>query len=163
MNKSDYSDEEAREILKRAVVHQETDEFKYNEQQLFDLGRDIGLAPDAIVKAEQELLRNKATSQPAAPTPEISAEEALFRRERLQPFKVHVAVFIAAIPLLLFLNFVTSGLAFPWALIAILGWVMGLVGYYMTDGRMEGEGYEKAYDKWRRKRQRRLAQAKNDQ
>ncbi len=162
MNKSDYSDEEARAILKRAVAHQEVDEFNYNEQQLFELGRDIGLAPDAIVKAEQELLRDKAVSEPAATKPEISAEEAAFRRERLQPFKIHVAVFLAAIPLLFFLNLITSGLAFPWFLIAVLGWAMGLVGYYMTEGRMEGDAYEDAYEKWQRKRRGRLARTQND-
>jgi hypothetical protein len=54
MNSKRYSDEEAREILKRAVDFQQQDEFEYTRDQLLDLGREMGLSQDAIVKAEQE-------------------------------------------------------------------------------------------------------------
>lgn len=161
MNKREYSDDEAQEILKRAVTHQDGEAFKYDQQELLDVGRELGLSQDAMVKAEQEMHQGKPASavdkllglDPLI-TKNLRAEEAAFQRERLAPFKQHVVVFLAAIPLLIILNMLTSGFAFMWALIAIAGWGMGLVGYYMTVGRMEGDDYETELAKWKHKRQR---------
>jgi hypothetical protein len=173
MNKREYSDDEAREILKRAVAYQERDDFKFSEQQLLDLGRDMGLSQDAIVKASQDFQRGIET--PVMRTTakgrnlangkvEISAEEAAFRRERMSPFYIHFGVFLACIVLVFFLNLLT-GLSFPWFLIVVLGWGVGLVGHYLSEGRMEGDAYEDAFDDWldkqktrQRKRQRRVEQ-----
>lgn len=176
MNKREYSDDEAREILKRAVDYQERDDFKYSEQQLFDLGREMGLSQDAIVKASHDFQRG--VESPVRPTGkagrsaknsgEISADEAAFRRERMMPFYIHLGVFIPCMILLFFLNFITSP-GFPWSLIAFFGWIPGLVGHYMSIARTEGDEYEDAYDDWldkqetrQRKRQRRLEQLRHE-
>lgn len=165
MNKRTYSDEEARDILKRAVEHQERENFNYDEQQLFDLGQEIGLSPEAIVKAEQEVARNDRPAGLAAlmgrvaspAPPPLSDEEALFRRERLHPLKIQFAVYIMAVLLTFTFNLMT-GLAFPWFLFVVFGWAMPLVGFYMEWGRMEGDDYEKSFAKWKRKRAKRLEQ-----
>jgi hypothetical protein len=176
MNKREYSDDEAREILKRAVDYQERDDFKYSEQQLLDLGREMGLSQDAIVKAQQDFgvgaespVRAKGTSGTGAKEkPQVSAEEAAFRRERMMPFYIHLAVFIPCIILVLFINMITS-MAFPWSLIVFFGWLPGLVGHYMTIARTEGNEYEDAFDDWvdnqkarQRKRQRRLEEGRSE-
>ena len=95
MNSKKYSDEEAREILKRAVEYQERDDFSYNDDQLIELGREMGLSQDAIVKATQDLqagretpVRPRSTAlSPAAPeiaVRDIEGEEAAFRRHRIR-------------------------------------------------------------------------------
>ncbi len=165
MNKRTYSDDEAREILKRAVEHQDQGEFAFNEQQLFDLGQQIGLSPDAIVKAEQDVVRRAFPSGLGAllgrvtsrSKPDISEEEAAFRRERLHPLKVQFAVYIVAVLLTFSFNLMI-GLTFPWFLFVVFGWAMPLVGFYMEWGRMEGDDYEKAFAKWKRKRKERREQ-----
>jgi hypothetical protein len=165
MNKRNYSDEEAREILKRAVEHQDRDEFTYNEQQLLDLGQEMGLSREAIVKAKQDVVRDDPPSRLAALLggtasrnhPDISAEEAAFRRERLQPLKIQFAVYLIAVLFTFTFNLMT-GLAFPWFLFIVFGWAMPLVGFYMEWGRMEGDDYEKSFATWKRKRKQRLEQ-----
>lgn len=165
MNKRTYSDEEVRDILKRAVEHQDQEEFKYDEQQLFDLGEELGLSQEAIVKAEQEGEQRNRPSWIAAlwermvppPNPNLSAEEALFQRERLQPLKIQFAVYLVAVLFTFTFNLMT-GLAFPWFLFVVFGWAMPLVGFYMEWGRMEGDDYEKSFAKWKQKRKQRLEQ-----
>ena len=178
MNKREYSDDEAREILKLAVDYQERDDFKYSQDQLFDLGREMGLTQDAIVKAEQDMrggletpvrakrptARERAVNSKAG----ISAEEAAFRSERMMSLYQHLAIYLMGVVTCFIINLVTSGLGFPWYLIVVFGWGMGLVGHFTTVGIMRGDAYEDAFDDWLnkqetrlRKRQRRLKQVEN--
>jgi hypothetical protein len=181
MNKREYSDDEAREILKRAVDYQERDDFKYSRDQLFDLGRDMGLSHEAIVKAEQEIstgvetpVRAKSSDArariktPATPN-DISPEEAAFRRERMSGFYIHFAIYLATIAMLFTINLITSGLSFPWFLFPAMGWGIGIVAHFMAVGVMRGDDYEDAFDEWldnqetrQRRRQRRLEQAREE-
>lgn len=167
MNKREYSDDEAREILKRAVEYQERDDFKYSRDQLFDLGREMGLSQDAIVKAEQDVRTGletpvkagRSTQRDSAASggkTEISAEEAAFRRERMMSFYQHLAIYLMGVVTCFIINFVTTGLSFPWFLIVVFGWGMGLVGHYTSVGIMHGDAYEDAFDDWLDKRATRL-------
>lgn len=173
MNQREYSDDEAREILKRAVEYQERDDFKYSRDQLFDLGRDMGLSHDAIVKAEQDMatgvetpVRSGATrTRTIGDSTSISPEEAAFRRERMMGFYQHFAIYLAVVALVFTINLITSGLSFPWFLFVVLGWGIGIVAHFTAVGMMRGDEYEDAFDEWldnqetrQRRRQRRIEQ-----
>jgi hypothetical protein len=157
MNNKKFSDDEAREILKRAVAYQERDDFHYTNDQLFDIGREMGLSQDAIVKAAQDVAVGRETPvsgarRPVAafaetPTGVLAEEEKLFRRERMRDFYVHLAVYICIVTLCLVINLI-SGLQLPWFLFVVLGWGTGIIGHYAASARHEGEEYEKAFDEW---------------
>jgi plasmid stability protein len=93
MNPKKYSDDEAREILKRAVDYQTQDDFQYSREQLIDMGRELGLSEAAIVKAEQERVAQSRAETPVstslASTVEIPVEqlELEFRRHRIAKFR----------------------------------------------------------------------------
>lgn len=181
MNKREYSDDEAREILKRAVEYQERDDYKFSREQLMDLGREMGLSQDAIVKAERDLTSGVETpvrstksprpslSQGLANTQGISAEEAAFRRERMMSFYMHFAIYATVIALVFTINLMTNGLSFPWFLFVLFGWGIGIVAHFMAVGIMRGDEYEDAFDEWLdnretrlRKRQRRLGEVREE-
>jgi hypothetical protein len=174
MNKREYSDDEAREILKRAVAYQERDDFKFSEQQLLDLGREMGLSQDAIVKASQDFQRGAETPVVGA-TPkgrksaignqDISAEEAAFQREHMMIFYMHFAIYLSVVALVFTINALTNGLSFPWFLFVVFGWGIGVVAHFMAARFLRGDEYEDAFEEWldkqetrQRKRQRRLGQ-----
>lgn len=179
MNKREYSDDEAREILKRAVEYQERDDYKFSREQLLDLGREMGLSQDAIVKAEHDMRggletpvrvkRPTANARATTNDTQISAEEAAFQRERMMSFYMHFAIYAAVIALVFTINFMTNGLSFPWFLFVLFGWGIGIVAHFMAVGIMRGDEYEDAFDEWLdnretrlRKRQRRLGETKEE-
>ena len=166
MNNKTYSDDEAREILKRAVDFQEREDFQYSQQQLMDLGREMGLSNDAIVKAEQEWHRGKretpvtATTSLRDSTGILAAEEAAFQRHRMWEFQIHLVAYLSTVLLVFVINLMTNGLGFPWFLFVALGWGIGVVPHYLVARKTDGEEYESALEDWLDKREERLASRK---
>lgn len=166
MTEKSYSDEEAREILKRAVDFQEREDFQYSQQQLMDLGREMGLSNDAIVKAEQAW-RQTARETPVTALASmndtsgiLATEEAAFRRHRMWEFQIHLVAFVFSILTVFIINLITNGLSFPWFLIVVFGWGIGLASHYMVARLTEGETYESAFDEWMERREDRLISRK---
>jgi hypothetical protein len=164
MNPKRYSDEEAREILKRAVDYQEQHTFQYTHDQLLDIGREMGLSEDAIVKAEQAHLSKKGIETPVVPKPTfpstyeipIEAEEMAFRRHRMQDFRQNLTSYSIVIPFLFLINFFTTGFDPLWAIYPALGWGIGVLFHYHASRQTEGEEYEKQFDDWLDKRETRI-------
>jgi hypothetical protein len=170
MNKREYNDDEVKEILKRAVEHQDSGDVKYDRDQLFDMGREMGLSQEAIVKAEKEMALGVGPYRHRKrDTSEISPEEAAFRRERMNQIYLILFIFVVGVAFVFLLNLLVGGLSFPWFLIAALGGAVGVLGYYMEEGRMHGENYENAFEKWlnkqkklEQKRQQRLSERQKE-
>lgn len=163
MNPKRYSDEEAREILKRAVEYQEKEALEYSRDQLLKMGREMGLSEDAIVKAEQVHLATKGIESPVLPKPSaptifevpIEAEEMAFRRHRMQEFRQNLTSYAIIIPFLFLINFFTTGLDPLWAIYPALGWGIGVLFHYSNARQTEGDEYEKSFDEWLDKREER--------
>jgi hypothetical protein len=164
MNSKRYSDDEAREILKRAVEYQDQSESHYTRDQLLDIGREMGLSEDAIVKAEQAHLAKKGIETPVvlAPTPlttyeiPVEAEEMAFRRHRIQEFRQNLTSYAIIIPFLFLLNLFTTGFDPLWAIYPALGWGIGVLFHYFSSRQTEGDDYEKQFDEWLDKRATRI-------
>lgn len=161
MNTKKYSDEEAREILKRAVDFQQQDDFEYSRDQLMDLGREMGLSEDAIVKAEQAHLANQRAETPVVPKPTsfeipVEEEELAFRRHRMQEFQQNLRSYMIVIPFLFLINFFSTGLDPLWAIYPALGWGMGVLFHYNSARQTEGDEYDKLLDDWLDKREDRM-------
>lgn len=173
MNPKRYSDEEARDILKRAVDFQQQDDFEYTREQLLDLGREMGLSQDAIVKAEQEYQAKRRIETPVVPASTtieipVEEEEIAFRRHRWLEFRQHLNIYVIVIGFLFLLNLFTSGLQETWFVFPAMAWGIGLAIHFVTSRQTEGDDYEKEFDKWLakrvkrvRKRQRRLGEGES--
>jgi len=160
MNPKRYSDEEAREILKRAVDFQQNDDFDFSRDQLLDIGKKMGLSQDAIVKAEREYLAKRGGETPVIPrttsleTP-VEDEEIAFRRHRMQEFRQHLNSYAIVMTFLLLINLFT-GLDDIWVIYPALGWGIGIAFHFFSVRQTEGEEYEKEFDKWVSKREKRV-------
>jgi hypothetical protein len=157
MNSKQYSDEEARSILKRAVDLQGFDEGQFSRDQLLAMGHDLGLSQEAIVKAEREHLVQQSLTIPA------DALEIAFRLERTKTLNQHLAVFVMVMAILILLNFVTTGFATPWFFVPLMAWGFALLFHFFHARATSGEDYEEEFDEWLaqrdnaiRKRQERL-------
>lgn len=161
MNPKKYSDDEAREILKRAVDYQTQDDFQYSREQLLDMGREMGLSEAAIVKAEQERVVQGKTETPVsarlASTVEIPVEqlEMEFRRHRWSDFRQQLFTYAVVIGFLFLINLVTIGLRPPWFIFPAGGWGMALAFQAYALRNNDGDEYEKAFDNWIEKREKR--------
>ncbi len=160
MNPKRYSDEEAREILKRAVEFQQQDEFEFTREQLFDIGREMGLSQEAIVKAEQAHQEKRGVEIPvvsrmgAFEVP-VEQEEIAFRRHRMQEFRQHLNAFGIVITFLFLIN-VFTGIDDFWFIYPALGWGIGIAFHFFSARQTEGDDYEKEFDKWSAKRAKRI-------
>lgn len=169
MEPKKYSDEEARTILKRAVDYQEQEDFQYSRKQLLELGREMGLSEDAIVRAEQEHITRHSTETPAAEKSieveiPVEQDEAAFRRHKMQEFMQHFRIYAIVITFLFFINLTTNGLRDIWFLYPAFGWGIGVAIHFFASRHFEGDQYEKEFEDWldkrairARKRQRRLS------
>lgn len=164
MNPKRYSDEEARDILKRAADYQTRDEFQFSREELLTLGREMGLSDDAIIKAEEAHLSRKGIEIPVVSNSSpstllevpVEAEEMAFRRHRMQEFRQNLTSYAIVIPFLFLINFFTTGLDPLWAVYPALGWGIGVLFHYTSALQTEGDQYEKQFDEWLEKRESRL-------
>jgi hypothetical protein len=160
MHRKDYSEEEARDILKRAVAYQERDTSRYTNDQLLQMGRELGLTQDAIVKAAEDVALGRETPIPQAgyigrdaAARTLAVEEAIFRRERMRDFYVHASIF-AVVSVILLLAYVFGyGAWGQWFWFALVGWVIGIISHYASAVRHTGDEYEKQFDAWLEKRE----------
>jgi hypothetical protein len=164
MNAKHYSDEEARKILKRAVDFQPLEEIQYSRDQLLEMGRDLGLSQDAIVKAEREHLAQRSLD---IPPDEV---EILFRQERQRGFAQHFMIFAVVMAVLIIVNIVTTGLDSPWFFAPFFCWGFAVLFHFFYVRGTSGEDYEEELDEWlnerenvMRKRQQRLAKQSGGQ
>jgi hypothetical protein len=114
-----YSKEEADAILARAIELHGHGEATSHEE-LVAMAREIGVAPEALDKAAAEVLGRKRDDQ---------ALRAL-RARQWRGFFAHLVPYVCVGMLLGFINVVTGG--FPWAVIPMLGWGIGLASHLLV-------------------------------
>jgi hypothetical protein len=114
-----YSKEEADAILARAIELQGHGE-PTSHAELLATAREIGVAPAAIERAAAEVLARRHDDQ---------ALRGL-RVRRWRGFYAHLVPYVCVGMLLGFLNIVTGG--FPWAVIPMLGWGIGLASHLLA-------------------------------
>jgi hypothetical protein len=114
-----YSKEEADAILSRAIeLHGHGEATSHAE--LVATAREIGVAPEALEKAAAEVLGRRRDDQ---------ALRAL-RARQWRGFYAHLVPYVCVGMLLGFINFATGG--FPWAVIPMLGWGVGLASHLLA-------------------------------
>ena len=144
-----YSDEEAQAILTHALGLGEQD---ISHESLVKMAGDLGISPDALARAEAELRTRRSAAD----------DHAAFRAEEQLPIRYHaLATVLGAAFFFLFFGAlaVVSGsveVLLPAVIITLCGALaFGLHMAYYLMGR-SGPEYERRFEAWRSKQQRRL-------
>jgi hypothetical protein len=137
-----YSKEEAEAILARAIeLHGHGDATSHAE--LVATARELGVAPEAIEQAAAEVLDRRRDD---------AALRAL-RARQWRGFYAHLVPYVSVGLFLGFLNFVTGG--FPWALIPMLGWAIGLASHLLVVAMPDEEKLRRRVERERERARRR--------
>jgi hypothetical protein len=107
-----YTKEEADAILTRAIELQRGDATSHED--LVAAAREVGVAPEAIEKAAAEVLGRRRDEE------DVKA----LRARAWRGFFAHLVPYVLVSGLLAFINVMTGG--FPWVLIVMLAWGVGL-------------------------------------
>ena len=152
-----YTDEEAQEILSRAMG---LNQQGVSRASLVKMATELGISPDELARAEADFRVGGATAQ----------DHKAFRYEQWSRLRQHLVSYLLVVGFLwLFFGFIAFGLggglgALTPAILTMLGWGLGLafdVTDYMT-GR-SGPEYQRRFEKWHAKQQRRLERAQRRQ
>jgi hypothetical protein len=146
---SRYSEETAKEILKRAIDLQgDHSEADFSREQLLDMARDLGISEASLAKAEQNWLAEQTVSEEERMTVE---ERAAFERHRTQEFRTHLATYLI-VNTFLFIIYLVTGASHPWFIYPLLGWGIGVAIHAVTSYQQDGYNYEQELIQWRAKR-----------
>ncbi|MDX2216209.1 MAG: 2TM domain-containing protein [Oculatellaceae cyanobacterium bins.114] len=135
-----YSQEDVQEILHLAIARQ-TDAGELTRAQLLEIADELGISTTDLQLAEQEWIARQGENR------ERQAFN-LYRRHRLKQRSIRFAIVNA---FLILLNLLTSG-GVTWSLYVLLGWgvLMALSAWKLQ--QTDGDDYEDAFQKWRRRR-----------
>lgn len=133
--------EDAQQILQIAMARRE-ESGELTRDQLAEMAMELGISPEDLRAAEQEWQSRKV---------ELT-EKQMFDQQRRQKFRQDLIKYAIVNSFLLVLNLVTTqGIAF--ALTIALLWGLGLTLQGWRTFQTEGDAYEKAFSRWRLKKQ----------
>jgi hypothetical protein len=144
--KRNYSEEEVRGILDRALRHETSRGISHEE--LVAAASEVGISPDALDAAIRESEGRRA---------EAELREGILERRR-RGFRGHLTSYLAVNAVLTGINalvIVLSGVFVPWALFVILGWGLGLFFHWRAASSGEVSERELARERERFDKQRR--------
>ncbi len=136
-----YIQQEAQEILKIAFAKKDED-GELSRTQLMEIAADLGISPSELALAEQEWQLVKQDAR----------DKLIFNAQRHQKLKQDLMKFGIVSAFLILLNLVLSqGITFAFSIMLIWGLFLALSAWrtYQT----EGEEYEKAFSRWKLKKQ----------
>ncbi|HEY9673999.1 MAG TPA: 2TM domain-containing protein [Waterburya sp.] len=136
-----YQQEDIQHILNIAIARQ-PDGGELSREQLVEIAAELGISTDSLIQAEQEWLLQKQERQK-------HREFNLYRRSR---FKKRLAKYLIVNTFLIGLNLLTVG-HLSWSLYILLFWGLGLGFNAWNTFQLEGEDYERAFQKWYRQHQ----------
>ena len=136
-----YIQQDAQEILRIAFAKKE-DNGELTRPQLMEIAAELGISPGELALAEQEWHLLKQDSQ----------EKLIFNAQRRQKLRQDLMKFGIVSTFLILINLVTThGISFALAIMLVWGLFLALDAWrtYQT----EGEEYEKAFSRWKLKKQ----------
>src|SRR6201999_2558291 len=113
-------------ILKRAVTFEE-DDTNFTQDQLFDIGREVGLTDAAIVRAEQEWLTQR---QSPSLLPAIEPTREAFERERRTIYLRNLVLYALFVGVAT-LAYIATGVIFFWLPILVLTVLLAVRGVFV--------------------------------
>jgi hypothetical protein len=138
-----YSQEDVQEILELAIARQVRSRGDLSRRQLYEIAEEMGIPADEIERAETEWTQGDLK------------ERIEFNRYRRTNFQQHSVKYLIVNAFLIAIDLVTYGdgawtLSFSLYVALIWGMLLTLDGWraYQT----EGQAYDNAFQRWRRRR-----------
>src|SRR5215472_6680778 len=113
-----YSKEEADAILARAIEMQRGDSTSHDD--LVAAAREVGVPAEAVERAAQEVLAQRRDED----------DVRTLRAKAWRGFLAHLVPYVMVSTLLAFINVMTG--SFPWVIIVMLGWGIGLGSHLLA-------------------------------
>ncbi len=138
-----YTQEEVQQILNLAIARQ-ADAGEFTREQLLEIALDLGISPTCLQVAEEEWQQQQS----------LRHQQQAFDAYRWSKLKkktgrfLIVSGFVVPVSLLIF-----HGFFFPLALLLFLIWGLSLSLDTWNTYQMQGEEYERAFQKWYRNHQ----------
>src|ERR687886_626546 len=136
-----YQQEDIQQILNLAIARQ-SDGGEFTREQLLEIAAELSISTESLLQAEQEWLLQQQERQK-------HHEFNLYRRSQL---KRRFGKYLIVNIFLVCLNLLTAG-QLSWSLYILLFWGLGLVLNAWNTYQLEGEEYERSFQKWYRKHQ----------
>lgn len=136
-----YHQEDIQQILNIAIARQ-SDGGEFSREQLMEIADELGISAENLFEAEQEWLIQQEQRQK-------HREFNLYRHGQL---KKSFGKYLIVNSFLVGLNVLTAG-ELSWSLYILLFWGLGLGLNAWNTYQLEGEEYERAFQKWYRKHQ----------
>ncbi|MEG4233214.1 2TM domain-containing protein [Microcoleus sp. Pol11C3] len=136
-----YGSEDAQGILQLAIARRQ-DEGELSRVQLFEIAAELGISEQDIVAAEQQWLATRGEVQ----------EKRVFNAFRRRKLQKNVTKYGIINTFLVLFNLAAAH-ELSWSLFILLTWGLGLSLNAWNVYQTEGEEYEKAFGRWRLKKQ----------
>ncbi|MBA3531152.1 MAG: 2TM domain-containing protein [Ardenticatenales bacterium] len=139
-----YSEEEARQILDRAMGLQ-VQGREFSREHLEQMARDLGISTDQLQNAEQNWLAERETS----------TDRQAFIAQRRREFRTHLVTYVIVNVFLFVLNIVTftiSRAPVPWFLFPLLGWGVAIALQAWNVYQTEGDDFDRDFMRWQQKK-----------
>ncbi len=136
-----YNQEDIQQILNLAIAR-ESDGGEFSREQLVEIAVELGISTENLQQAEQEWLLLQQERQ----------QHQDFNFHRQSQLKKRFGKYVIVNIFLVCLNLLTAG-QLSWSLYILLFWGLGLGLNAWNTYQLEGEEYERAFQKWYRKHQ----------
>ncbi|MGB3138784.1 MAG: 2TM domain-containing protein [Nodosilinea sp.] len=138
-----YPAEDAQQILSLAIARQ-TESGDLSRAQLLEIADELGISADSIAAAEREWDVRKYEL----------ADQKLFDKQRQSRFQHGLTQFLITGGFALAFQLVTGGWLWSWLIYLVLGpWAFQLTWDAWRIYRPNEYGYQKDFQRWRRKQQ----------
>lgn len=136
-----YNQEDLQQILNLAIVRQ-AHGGEFSRTQLVEIAAELGISPTNLQLAEQEWRLQQEQQQ----------KRQEFEQYRRSQLKQRLGKYIIVNSFLVVINLLSAG-QLSWALYILLFWGAGLGLKTWNTYQLQGDAYEKAFQKWYRQQQ----------
>lgn len=137
-----YQQEDIQQILNLAIARQANDGGEFSREQLVEIAAELGISTDTLWEAEQEWLVQQEQRQ----------KHQAFNLYRRNQLKKRAGKYLIVNSFLVGLNLLTAG-ALSWSLYILLFWGVWLGVNAWNTYQLDGEEYDRAFQKWYRRYQ----------
>ncbi|MGB3511434.1 MAG: 2TM domain-containing protein [Microcoleaceae cyanobacterium] len=136
-----YAQDDAQQILQIALARR-SEGGELTKAQVSEIAQEMGISTEELAAAENEWLSHRGEFQ----------EKQVFNQIRREKLKQGLIKYAIVNSFLLLLNLVTAH-ALSWSLPILFLWGLWLALDAWKTFQLEGEDYEKAFQRWRLKKQ----------
>jgi 2TM domain len=138
-----YSHEDVQQILNIALAQYPQQDKELSYAQLLEIADEMRISPDTLKLAETSWLTQQSSTN----------KFKEFEVHRKSRFQDKLSKYVITNTGLITLNFLLGGFAVAWSLWVLVFWSMGFALYtWRFFYQRQGQAYDRAFQKWERKR-----------